>query len=220
MKRRVLLLAVLGCLAVTAPAMAVPNQYMFGFTTGSLGQVQLLLDGKPVDARDSGWYQDAGNHAQTNNNYIVGVLGDVFYHDYFIFDIPRESRVSSAVLQLWNPGSPLDGYNSPDPTELYLLYDVKTNPVDLDKDVTGETGIYVDLGTGALFGSRIVSAGDNGTFVKIDLNADALQSINDSAGKAWAVGGALDFGNPIPEPTTMLLLGSGLLVGGRLRRRR
>ena len=33
MKRRVLLLAVLGCLAVTAPAMAIPSRAIFAYST-------------------------------------------------------------------------------------------------------------------------------------------------------------------------------------------
>jgi len=58
---------------------------------------------------------------------------------------------------------------------------------------------------------------DEGTIVEITLNSAGLASINASAGGDWAVGGTL---NNIPEPTTLPLLGLGLVVCKMRRSRR
>ena len=235
MKSRVLLLAVVGCLAVTAPALAVPSHAMFAFTNVvSPGDVELVVTGTNgttvLNAIDSGWFSELGNHIASNDNYIVGVCGDdacngdsLNRNDYFVFDLGSENLgASSAVLRLMNPPNAVNaqnGYISTNPSELYQVFDVSTNPVDLMADQSGETGIFDDLGSGVSFGNRLVSAADNGTFVEITLNSDAIAALNSSTGN-WAIGGTLTAEAPVPEPTTLLLLGSGLLVGGRLRRRR
>ena len=228
MRSRATLLAVLGCLAFAAPAMAVPSRAMFAYSTfPSAGDIQLILNGGStvLNVADSGWYSAAGDHFATNKNYIAGLCGatpdlcdnpvDQIYHDYFVFDVGREPSVTSAVLRIFNPPT---GYISTNPSELYQLFDVGTSVSDLMADQTGATGIFDDLGSGVLFGGLVVTAADNGNFVEITLDADAIDAINRSRGN-WAVGGALDLGEPVPEPTTLVLLGSGLLAGARLRRR-
>jgi hypothetical protein len=209
--------------------MAVPSRAMFAYSTfPAAGDVELVLNsGSTVlNAVDSGWYSAAGDHFASNPNYIAGLCGatpdpcdnlvDQVYNDFFVFDLGKEPNVTSAVLRVWNPST---GYISSSPSELYKLYDVATNVSDLMLDASGETGIFDDLGSGTLFGSRVVSAGDEGAFVEITLNADAIDALNHARGN-WAIGGTLDLGEPVPEPTTLLLLGSGLIAGGRLRRRR
>lgn len=221
MKRALLPLAVLGFLAVSVPAMAVPSRAIFGFSGTTA--VDLVIDGTTViHSLDTGWYSDTGSHLDGIPNYFAGLCGDGCspegeLRDFAVFDLGEfAGGASSAVIRLFNP---VGGYISPNPSELYRLFDVSTGVRDLMADQTDATGIFDDLGSGLIFGSRIVTVADDGSYIEIALNPDGLDSLNEAVG-SWAVGGAVDLvGQPVPEPTTLLLLGSGLLVGRRLRRR-
>ena len=152
-----------------------------------------------------GWYSEAGDHIASNKNYIAGLCGvapdpcdnprDLIYNDFFVFDLGNEPIVSSAVLRLWNPPT---GYISTNPSELYKLYDVSTNVTDLMSSNTGEIGIFDDLGSGTQFGGRCVTAGDDGRLVKIPLDADAIDALDDSRGNS-TIGGTLDLGPSFPS---------------------
>jgi PEP-CTERM motif-containing protein len=230
MKRALLPLAVLGFLAVSVPAMAVPTRAIFGYSDTSI--VQLVIDGTTIiQASSTGWYSDVGFHDDANPNYFAGLCGDGCtptgeLRDFAVFDLGEfTGGATSAVIRLFNPLTPFAGYISPNPSELFRLYDVSTGVRDLVLDQIDATDIFADLGSGLVFGSRVVSAADDGTFVEIALTAEGLASL-DSAVGSWAVGGALDLSRepgpepePVPEPTTLLLLGSGLMIGRRLRKR-
>ena len=224
MKRALLPLAVLGFLAVSVPAMAVPSRVLFGFS-GSTA-VELVVDGTTtILASDTGWYSALGVHDDNNPNYFVGLCGDGCdpkgeFRDFAVFDLGEGISATSAVIRLFNP---LIGYISPNPSELYSLYDVSTGVRDLMASQSDATDIFDDLGSGLLFGSRTVLSGDAGVYVEITLTADGIDSLNRAIGN-WAVGGAVDLSEapapePVPEPTTLLLLGSGLVLGRRLRKR-
>jgi hypothetical protein len=227
MKRALLPLAVLGLLAVSVPAMAVPTRAIFGYSDTSI--VQLVIDGTVYQASSTGWYSDVGFHDDGNPNYFAGLCGDGCtpegeLRDFAVFELGEfTGGATTAVIRLFNPLTPFAGYISPNPSELFTLYDVSTGVPDLVADQTDATDIFDDLGSGLVFGSRIVSSADDGTFVEITLTQDGLDSLNRSIGR-WAVGGALDLSeapapDPVPEPTTLLLLGSGLILGRRLRKR-
>jgi hypothetical protein len=224
MKRALLPLAVLGFLAVSVPAMAVPSRVLFGFSGTTA--VELVIDGTTtILASETGWYSALGFHDDANPNYFVGLCDEGCdpkgeYHDFAVFDLGEGVSATSAVLRLFNP---LTGYISPNPSELFSLYDVSTGVRDLIADQSDATDIFDDLGSGLLFGSRTVLSSDAGVYVEITLTADGIDSLNRAIG-TWAVGGAVDLSEapapePVPEPTTLLLLGSGLVLGRRLRKR-
>jgi hypothetical protein len=227
MKRALLPLAVLGFLAVSVPAMAVPSRVLFGFSGTTA--VELVIDGTTtILSSDTGWYSALGFHEDANPNYFVGLCDEGCdpkgeYHDFAVFDLGEfTGGASSAVIRIFNP---LTGYISPNLSELYSLYDVSTGVGDLSADQSDATDIFDDLGSGLLFGSRTVLSSDAGVYIEITLTADGLDSLNRAVG-SWAVGGAVDLSGqpgpepePVPEPTTLLLLGSGLILGRRLRKR-
>jgi len=165
----------------------------------------------------SGNYSDTGYHDATNLSYLTGYVAGgspSTRRSYFVFDLSGVGEaIIGATLRLYNPkedifGSPKqwgDGYLSSDPTETITFYDVVTDisVLTASNNIVGE-GLdrYLDLGTGTVFGSKVVSAADNGTIVEIPLNAAALTDLNNSRGGLWAIGGALttldDLG-PMPE---------------------
>src|SRR6185369_9995998 len=114
-------------------------------------------------------------------------------HNYASFVLsPATPTIIGAELRLFNPAN---GYFSSDPTETYTLFDVSATPADLDTtrlagDATG-IAIHADLGSGTIYGSRVVSAADNNTTVAITLNAAAVAALNAAIGSTISLGGAL-----------------------------
>ncbi|MCU0914656.1 MAG: hypothetical protein MUC88_08850 [Planctomycetes bacterium] len=211
---------------------------------------------------DSGSYQQSGVSDTQNQNYLTGYIGGSYpkmHRNYFVFDLGAvgDEIVTGATLRLYNPkedfaGSPRqwgNGYQSPDGTETITFYDVVSDVSLLMGGSSGSAGLgrYVDLGTGTIFGSKTVSAAANGTIVEIALNAAAVDSLNESRGDLWAIGGALTtlrsppvlsehvFGFtgdswmtrelalttvPVPLPGAVLLGAMGISFAGWLCRRR
>lgn len=141
-------------------------------------------------ATDSGFYSQAGLHTPANQNYLTGLFGDE-RRSFFVFDLSSVSgTVNSARLRLYNPQvNQLLGYVSPDPTETLNIYDVAASAAAVTGGTAGVGG-FADLGSGTLFGSRSVSAADNGTVVEIILNASAVAALDSSSG-LFLFGGAL-----------------------------
>jgi hypothetical protein len=159
-----------------------------------------------LDAADAGWWESTGFHHQLNQNYFAGFLPvtpeeGIFdaleYRNFFVFDLPAlTSPLISAQLRLANPGigNGPPGYVSSDPTETYTVFDVSTAIAELRATGSGRIDVFDDLGTGAAFGSQVVSREDNKLpygLVTIDLNAAALADLRAHQGGPFAVGGAL-----------------------------
>jgi hypothetical protein len=225
-KNRILLL--IGCaLVASSIGLAGTSQAIFAFSPS--GTQQLILNGGAIvlNATNTGWYDQtgAGNSAESAlNNYIAGICGssdgcsgdDLNYHDFFVFNLANlDNTITSAELSIGNDAT--DGYINPNPSETFDVWDVSTVITTL---VAGSGGVsaFNDLGSGTLYGSTSVNAGDDGTQVTITLDSAALAAINAAEGGNFAVGGAVVLGG-VPEPTSMLLLATGLGVLATLRTR-
>ena len=181
-----------------------------------------------VDAYDSGWILPPNYHIAANENYAAGFseTNAYYYRNFFRFDLTGISAsVTAAVLRIH-----MGTYLSDDASEIYGVFDAPSL-------------VYANLGGGTSYGSREIFATETGT-IDIVLNGAAITDIQNALGGLFDLGGdviSLDatpttsellFGNtnefstrqlilnPIPEPTTALLLGIGLagLAVGRHRR--
>jgi len=145
--------------------------------------------GTQINTTDRGFYPDTGAHNPNNDNYLAGFNGSTVFHDFFVFNLSSvDTPICAASLVLFNPA--VVGYQSPDETETFGIFDVTTDIGDLIGGTAGVAG-FDDLGTGVSFGSTTVSAADNGQFVTVNLNNDGINALNAAAGGQIAIGGAL-----------------------------
>lgn len=173
----------------------------FAFSMGAQAATTLHAVG-------GGWFSNAGEHIEFNDNYAVGGgLDGYTRNNYFLFDLSGVSGpVTTATLRVYNPAAPASpgfpfGYTSSDPTETYALFDVSTAFFNVvlpgGNRVAGYgigsaagQGIFNDLGSGQSYGMYTASLADNGHFVEISLNASGLAALN-ATGGIFAVGGAI-----------------------------
>jgi len=145
---------------------------------------------------DWGIYDQDG-YGHCTLSYLAGdnaSSGVTEFRNFFIFDLTAVvDPIHFAVLRIYNPGLAQDGYDgyiSPDPTETYTLFDVSTDLEALCEGGDGLTGYFDDLGTGLYYGSRVVSAADNGNYVEVTLVTNALVDMEAADGE-FAIGGAI-----------------------------
>lgn len=194
---------------------------------------------------DAGWYNETADSQPTQVNYYVGgVLGPDLHRNWFVFDLSGVNMtVGNATLRAYNrskdkDGFLSDGYISPDEFETWSLFDVTTDLISL-MNYTAGVPAYDDLGGGVFYGATNVSMADNGKFVEVTLNSDAITAINSGSG-LFGIGGdittmapsyrqiifASSHYNPyvelvleeIPEPCTLSLLTLGTILAGRKRK--
>ena len=139
-----------------------------------------------INAVDTGWYDNSGSHDPTNTNYIVGDNG-ILYRDWMSFNLPTFTQpVVAAQLKIKTYE-----YLSADASETYELRDVTTPVSTLVAGGSGLTSIYNDLGTGAIYGSRVFTSADSNQTITINLTPEAVSALNTKSGQAFALGGWL-----------------------------
>lgn len=145
-----------------------------------------------LDAIDSGWYADSGNHLPHLTNYLAGECylpqcSQVVRHrNFFVFDLSAVSgEIFSATLTIENPP---DGYNSADPSESWTAFKVTTPITSLVAGGSGLTSIYDDLGSGPTYGAASMNSASK--LVDVPLTG-AIPDIEAKSGNIFAVGGAV-----------------------------
>jgi len=167
---------------------------------------------------NQGWWPDnSGNTASDNNtNFYTGTSGSTSLNNFFSFSLAGiDGPGTSAVLRLVGP---YDHENLP---LTYSIFDVSTDPATLNFNDGFSAAIYTDLGSGVLYGSILVSSLTDPT--DVSLNAAGLAALNAAIGDEasyFSIGGTVTPGGAIPEPSTILLLGSALAGLGLWRQRR
>lgn len=167
-----------------------------------------------LNSINRGWYESDGTtetsfliNGSPNNSYIAGracyfdditgaLLGHYEFRNFFVFDLTgRTTPVTAASLKLYIPldpasGSGAIGYQSPFPSDVYTVYDVST-PLSTLQGSVNSVAAYNDLGSGNIFGTRVVTPPDIATKITIELNAAGLAALNANLGGYFVVGGAL-----------------------------
>jgi hypothetical protein len=140
-----------------------------------------------LDTTDRGWFNEAGSHAASNDNYIAGLSQGTEYRDFFVFDRSAVvGAVTSAELRLFLP---TDGFSSRNPNENLFIYKIDSTPVSaLIASATQATSIFKDLGDGSSFGHTTIASSAEGTYISIALNNTFLSYINGLSGE-FGVGG-------------------------------
>ena len=109
---------------------------------------------------------------------------------FFAFELPViDAQVTKAALIVKFNGA---AYGSDDDSETLALYDVSSNLDTLragGDDTPGLGSIFDDLGSGHKYGSHTFTAADQGTIVRIPL--DATAKLQARAGGKLTIGGAL-----------------------------
>ena len=118
-------------------------------------------------------------------NYATVRYGGNDLRTYFILDLRNADVISSAKLQLSGLGLLSD-----QGLETVTLFAVDTDSSILQA-ATGGMAAFDDLGSGTVFGSLNVTAGQAQDPQEFNLNSNALNAINDARGGLFALGAAI-----------------------------
>ena len=183
------------------------TQYLFGYSLGAPGDVQLRLTfgtNVVINSANRGWYNNLGNHIASNPDYLVGDDSVNLYRNFFVFNLPVLSGQLAAAELLVN------SYTDVSPTgfETYQLYDVTNSITVLTNNASVATNVYADLGSGVVYGGRNIYVSESGLISSIPLYGSFLGAALANSGGRIALGGALISLNP--APTTEYLFGGSV----------
>ncbi len=194
--------------------------FSISYVGGAGDNVVLTLVGVPdktvtLNAVTSGWYDSTGYHTNINQNYLAGGVGaGATYRDFFVFNAPVSTNavVHAELLvkdyTILNPGN----------FDTFLLRKVATPIATLIASWTGQTPIFNDLGTGAVYSVRSMATNESGQVAVIPLNAQFINDITAASGGLIALGGSvanLDTNNPAAQ----YVFGASAGVGSDVRLR-
>jgi len=210
-----------------------------------------LAQPQVISASSTGFYRNAVDNTLDSGGVAPTMFiawnpagGSSEFRDFAVFDLSSilaGQIITAAELRI---GMDAFGYNSPNTTETVEWVQVTTAISTLTSPGYKEA-VWTDLGDGSVYGTRTVSAADNGTTLVTTLNSTAISALNAAIGGSFAIGGhltSIDMTGPtqesvffngngqpvslaftlaVPEPETyaMLLAGLGLL-GFAARRRK
>jgi hypothetical protein len=231
-------------LLVPACAQTIPDQYVLFNNSVNAGAAALVVTfghgggifggGNSGTRRSWGSYSQAGQ-TTTFDTWFAGYINSPTfglptgeYRDWFAFSIPDIGEpYTTVVLHLIFP---LGGVSVtyPGNTETWTLFDVSSSTIPkLLSLTTGDPSIFVDLGSGTVYGTYTVNASSQVPIplqVDFPLNSAAVAAINAARGGAFAIGGAVTSidaaprSGPAPVPTLStgmtIALGSLLVAFG------
>ena len=126
-----------------------------------------------IDTAHQGIFTSFGQNNKGFNsgagNYLCGLSFSVARRAYFLFSLPPNlvgpgQQVVAATLRAKMTWC---GYDSVDPSETFTLFDVGAASYDAlfaeNTSIFGRTDVYADLGTGNVFGHRVVTPADEAT---------------------------------------------------------
>ncbi len=140
---------------------------------------------RTIVATSAGWFGQNGLHDAGNDGYAAGdssPLPSGVIRDFFVFDLAGISGdVVAAVFSAANYSGPGAG--------LLTLRDVSAPVTVLNTTTATGTGVWADLGTGAVYGS--VAVGDaSATPVGVALNRSGVAAAQSAAGGTFSLGGS------------------------------
>jgi hypothetical protein len=187
--------------AGAAPAHALVDNYLFGFT-GGVGTQELILNGGEyvLQATQTGWVNSNGTNNHGAGNYIVGNDAGVTYEDYFTFNLAHVTgTITSATFSIWNPNNGFTG--GPGILSLHGIKGESDSAI-----TTAGIGLYDSIAASPIAGSAYVDSTSNGTNILVNANAYALKRLNLDEGQFINGGGTFTSAVPLPAGLPMFAL--------------